>query len=75
MHAPIYSGHGVEPEALLETKPEDWWNDVVEGYNFLQRKAMKKSLLLGFHLEASFVKGRRDIPSESMCSDVCTDYT
>ena len=44
VHAPIYSGHGVEPEALLETRPEDWWNDVVEGYNFLKVKAMRKLL-------------------------------
>ena len=29
-HAPIYKGHGVPPEQLVHTGPEDWWK---EAYN------------------------------------------
>jgi len=47
VHAPLYSGHGVEPEALLETNPEDWWNDVVEGYNFLQENGYEEIAVVG----------------------------
>lgn len=35
-HAPIYSGHGVEPEKLIETSPADWWEDVEEAYEYLK---------------------------------------
>ena len=54
VHAPIYSGHGVEPEALLETKPEDWWNDVVEGYNFLKNKGYEEIAVVGISLGGVF---------------------
>ena len=54
VHAPIYSGHGVEPEALLETKPEDWWNDVVEGYNFLKDKGYEEIAVVGISLGGVF---------------------
>lgn len=35
-HAPIYRGHGVEPEALLESSPEEWWEDVLAAYDHLE---------------------------------------
>src|SRR5690625_3970674 len=34
-HAPIYRGHGLTPEALLETGPSDWWEDVQHAYEHL----------------------------------------
>lgn len=34
-HAPIYRGHGVSPEELIETNPDQWWEDVLEAYDYL----------------------------------------
>ena len=31
--APHYKGHGVPPEELIHTGPEEWWEDVLAGYN------------------------------------------
>lgn len=36
-HAPIYRGHGLEPEALLESSPDEWWEDVLAAYNHLKQ--------------------------------------
>lgn len=35
-HAPIYRGHGLEPEALLESSSEEWWEDVLAAYDHLE---------------------------------------
>ncbi len=35
-HAPIYRGHGLEPEALLESSPDEWWEDVLAAYEHLK---------------------------------------
>ncbi|WP_217588631.1 alpha/beta hydrolase [Lentibacillus saliphilus] len=34
-HAPIYRGHGTTPEALIQTHPDQWWEDVVAAYEHL----------------------------------------
>ncbi|MEC5425344.1 alpha/beta fold hydrolase [Virgibacillus sp. C22-A2] len=34
-HAPIYRGHGVPPEELLQSNPNQWWEDVQKGYQHL----------------------------------------
>src|SRR5690625_4374090 len=34
-HAPIYRGHGLAPEALIESTPEEWWEDVLKAYDHL----------------------------------------
>lgn len=36
-HAPIYRGHGTSPEKLIETTPDQWWEDVLQAYEHLQQ--------------------------------------
>lgn len=49
-HAPLYKGHGVAPELLLEAGPNDWWKNAQEGYTFLQEKGFKKIAVAGLSL-------------------------
>ncbi|MBO1005796.1 alpha/beta hydrolase [Pseudogracilibacillus auburnensis] len=35
-HAPIYRGHGVSPEELIKTSPDDWWEDVLQAYHHVK---------------------------------------
>lgn len=49
-HAPIYAGHGKELEALIEARPEDWWNDVQEAMNHLRELGYKKIAVAGLSL-------------------------
>ena len=49
-YAPIYSGHGVEPEELLKTSPEDWWLDVQKAYNELKDKGYDEIAVAGLSL-------------------------
>lgn len=53
-HAPIYKGHGVPPEELVETGPEDWWQDVIDGYNLLKDKGYDKIAVVGLSLGGVF---------------------
>ena len=48
-HAPIFKGHGVPPEELVQTGPEDWWQDVMNAYKYLQDRGIKRLLLLDYH--------------------------
>ena len=34
---PIYKGHGVPPEELVHTGPEDWWQDVINGLRIFKK--------------------------------------
>ncbi len=52
-HAPIYKGHGVPPEELVHTGPEDWWQDVMNAYEYLKQNH-EKLLLLDYHLAVCF---------------------
>lgn len=49
-HAPIYRGHGREPEALLEASADDWWEDVQEAYKHLQDLGYKEIAVAGLSL-------------------------
>ena len=49
-HAPIYRGHGVEPEKLIETKPEDWWEDVIKAYEHLQDLGYEEIAVAGLSM-------------------------
>ncbi|MEH7096234.1 alpha/beta hydrolase [Neobacillus vireti] len=53
-HAPHYKGHGVPPEELVHTGPEDWWQDVLNSYNFLKNKGHEEIAVAGLSLGGVF---------------------
>jgi carboxylesterase len=53
-HAPHYKGHGVPPEELVHTGPEDWWQDVMNGYEFLKEKGYGEIAVAGLSLGGVF---------------------
>ncbi|MDR0138698.1 carboxylesterase [Metabacillus idriensis] len=53
-HAPQYKGHGVPPEELVHTGPEDWWKDVMEGYNLLKERGHESIAVAGLSLGGVF---------------------
>lgn len=53
-HAPLYKGHGVPPEELLKTGPEDWWEDVLNGYRLLKEKGHDEIAVGGLSLGGVF---------------------
>ncbi|WP_394234612.1 alpha/beta hydrolase [Niallia oryzisoli] len=53
-HAPLYKGHGVPPEELLTTGPEDWWQDVMNGYEFLKKQGHNEIAVAGLSLGGVF---------------------
>ncbi|WP_053360529.1 carboxylesterase [Bacillus sp. FJAT-27251] len=53
-HAPIYKGHGVPPEELVHTGPEDWWQDVTNAYEFLKNEGHDEIAVVGLSLGGVF---------------------
>ncbi|WP_179139758.1 MULTISPECIES: carboxylesterase [Bacillus] len=53
-HAPIYKGHGVPPEQLVHTGPEDWWEDVMNAYQHLKDQGYEKIAAVGLSLGGVF---------------------
>lgn len=53
-HAPLYKGHGVSPEELLQTGPDDWWEDVIAGYEFLKNRGHREIAVAGLSLGGVF---------------------
>ncbi|MGC4377679.1 carboxylesterase [Fictibacillus sp. Mic-4] len=53
-HAPHYKGHAVPPEELLHTGPDDWWQDVMGGYNLLKEKGYEEIAVCGLSLGGVF---------------------
>lgn len=49
-HAPQYKGHGVPPEELVRTGPDDWWQDVLNGYHFLKERGHDEIAVAGLSL-------------------------
>ncbi|GGF31929.1 carboxylesterase [Halobacillus andaensis] len=49
-HAPIYRGHGKEPEALAEATPEQWWSDVLDALNYLRDQGYEEIAVAGLSL-------------------------
>lgn len=48
--APHYKGHGVPPEELVQTGPNDWWEDVLTGYNQLKEAGYDEIAVAGLSL-------------------------
>ncbi|TCN26829.1 alpha/beta hydrolase [Mesobacillus foraminis] len=53
-HAPIYKGHGVPPEELVHTGPEDWWKDVTNAYEFLRSEGYEEIAAVGLSIGGVF---------------------
>jgi len=53
-HAPHMKGHGVPPEELVHTGPEDWWEDVLEGYHHLKEMGHDEIAVAGLSLGGVF---------------------
>ncbi|MCF6138660.1 alpha/beta hydrolase [Pseudalkalibacillus berkeleyi] len=52
--APHYKGHGVPPEELVHTGPDDWWKDVMDAYNELKEKGYEEIAVAGLSLGGVF---------------------
>jgi carboxylesterase len=53
-HAPIYRGHGVPPEELMETSPSEWWEDVVGAYQHLKDLGYEEIAVAGLSIGGVF---------------------
>lgn len=49
-HAPIYRGHGQEPEALLKSSPDEWWEDILSAYNHLKNLGYNEIAVAGLSM-------------------------
>ncbi|MFC0525593.1 alpha/beta hydrolase [Pontibacillus salicampi] len=49
-HAPIYSGHGAEPEEVVKYTPEDWWKDVQHALQHLRDLGYREIAVAGLSL-------------------------
>ncbi|WP_027847308.1 alpha/beta hydrolase [Marinococcus halotolerans] len=50
VHAPVYKGHGVPPEELMETDYHDWWEDVKAGIEELKERGFDQIAVGGLSL-------------------------
>ncbi|MBK3496025.1 carboxylesterase [Viridibacillus sp. YIM B01967] len=53
-YAPHYKGHGVPPEELVRSGPTDWWEDVLQGYNYLKEAGYEEIAVAGLSLGGVF---------------------
>lgn len=76
-YAPILSGHGVAPEELMTTTPDDWWKDVQAAYLYLQEKGYTEiavaGLSLGGALSIKLANCERVKAVIPMCAPVYSD--
>jgi len=49
-HAPIYRGHGVPPEELIKTTPDEWWADVQQALQHLKDLGYEEIAVAGLSL-------------------------
>lgn len=49
-HAPIYRGHGRPPEELIATRPDQWWEDVLQSLNHLKELGYEEVAVVGLSL-------------------------
>ncbi len=50
VYIPIFDGHGMGPDPLVESGPEKWWDNVVESYEILKDKGYEKISIGGVSL-------------------------
>ncbi|PGK31675.1 carboxylesterase [Priestia megaterium] len=68
-HAPLYKGHGLDPTELMNTNPEDWWQDVLNGYHFLKHEGFKEITVAGVSLGGTFsLKIASELPVKAIVS-------
>jgi carboxylesterase len=53
-YAPLYRGHGLSAEELIRYGPSDWWQDVLNGYQFLKDEGYEKITVIGLSLGGVF---------------------
>lgn len=53
-HAPQYKGHGVPPEELVQSTPEEWWQDVLDAYQLLKDKGYEEIAVAGLSMGGVF---------------------
>lgn len=53
-HAPHYKGHAVPPEELVHTGPNDWWQDVINGFEHLKNLGYNEIAVAGLSLGGVF---------------------
>lgn len=53
-HAPQYKGHGEPFEQLVNYGPDDWWEDVLEGYEHLKSLGHEEIAVAGLSLGGVF---------------------
>ncbi|KMK77502.1 alpha/beta hydrolase [Alkalihalobacillus pseudalcaliphilus] len=53
-HAPLYEGHGVPPEEILQSGPQEWWKSVEEGYQYLKDEGYEEIAVCGLSLGGVF---------------------
>lgn len=54
VHAPLYAGHGSGPDALIQSKPADWWQSAIDGYDELRRLGYEEIAVAGVSLGGVF---------------------
>ena len=52
--APHYKGHGVPPEELIVSNPDEWWEDVKSGYTTLKEAGYEEIAVAGLSLGGVF---------------------
>ncbi|WP_339227406.1 alpha/beta fold hydrolase [Oceanobacillus sp. FSL K6-2867] len=49
-HAPIYRGHGLPPEELIKSNPNEWWEDVNQALQHLKNLGYEEIAVAGLSL-------------------------
>ncbi|MDY0408847.1 alpha/beta hydrolase [Virgibacillus soli] len=49
-HAPIFRGHGLPPEKLIESNPSEWWEDVQQAFTHLKNLGYQEIAVAGLSL-------------------------
>ncbi|KXG44355.1 alpha/beta fold hydrolase [Tepidibacillus infernus] len=50
VYAPLLAGHGTSPEEMAKTNQEDWWNSVLEAYEFMKSEGYDQIISIGLSM-------------------------